>query len=192
LNDAEVWSKPPRKETRRGRRTYKGPAFVKYQSSDPQSKKVLVERFINNYEKFNSNSGWVNQGFGQHKVLTAAICAAISHFSYHVSAGQYLLCDLQGSSCKDNGIILSDVVINSREVGRHGPSDLGPQGISTFFSQHVCGHLCSRQWTRPKDQKKYLPVQSDTSMSVNQYDSSRMNIGETIYEDDSDDDEYYY
>ncbi len=68
---------------------------------------------------------------------TSNILGALSHFFYHYSGGQYLLCDLQGCS-DDSGIILSDCVINSTAARRHGPSDLGPDGISTFFR---CGRL---------------------------------------------------
>jgi Alpha-kinase family len=59
--------------------------------------KCLVEPFIENFEKFNSNSGWVNPNGG---VWGDAI-QALSHFSYHDSGGEYLLCDLQGGSHKD-------------------------------------------------------------------------------------------
>ncbi len=63
---------------------------------------------------------------------TLNILGALSHFSYHYSSGHYLLCDLQ--VCGDgSGIILSDCVINSTAAGRFGPSDLGLDGISTFF-----------------------------------------------------------
>ena len=50
---------------------------------------VLVEPLIEGtYAKFNSNSGWVNEGYN--------MMQALSHFSYHVTEGRYLLCDLQG------------------------------------------------------------------------------------------------
>jgi len=58
--------------------------------------KTLVEPFIANFEKFNSNSGWtpVMDVWGE-------AMQALSHFSYHNSGGQFLLCDLQGGSYSD-------------------------------------------------------------------------------------------
>ena len=48
--------------------------------------KVLVEPFIENYKKFNSNSGWNSSSTPWHEVMQA-----LSHFSYHISGGRYLL-----------------------------------------------------------------------------------------------------
>jgi hypothetical protein len=57
----------------------------------------LVEPFVKNFEKFNSNSGWAN--------VTGCVWSdamqALSHFSYHSSGGQFLLCDLQGGAYRD-------------------------------------------------------------------------------------------
>lgn len=54
--------------------------------------KALVEPMIDNFQKFNSNTGWAT--------ITGAewgeAMQALSHFSYHDSNRQFLLCDLQG------------------------------------------------------------------------------------------------
>jgi Alpha-kinase family len=53
--------------------------------------RCLVEPFISNFQKFNSNSGWRDlDGTAWNLVMQS-----ISHFSYHVSGGNLLLCDLQ-------------------------------------------------------------------------------------------------
>ncbi|CAE7712157.1 ak1, partial [Symbiodinium pilosum] len=53
-------------------------------------KQGLVEPFIHGrYEKFNSNTGWAD---ASHDLMQA-----LSHYSWHASEGEYLLCDLQGS-----------------------------------------------------------------------------------------------
>lgn len=161
LNDAEVWTKPPRSSTRVNGRWRKGPAWVSYNSDDPDGKKVLVEPYISSYEKFNSNTGWSSS----RDPRTVETLGALSHFSYHVSAGQYLLCDLQGNS-NGGDVILSDAVVMSVTAGKFGPSDLGPAGISTFFSQHYCGRHCRREWQRPADTRQLLPVVSETSMTT--------------------------
>lgn len=62
--------------------------------------KVIQEPFIENYKKFNSNTGWHDSNSSWPKVMQA-----LSHFSYHITAGQYLLCDLQGGIYKDSAIL---------------------------------------------------------------------------------------
>lgn len=52
----------------------------------------LIEPFIQDFQKFNSNNGRVyHQGTFWSNVLQA-----LSHFSHHVSFGQMVLCDIQG------------------------------------------------------------------------------------------------
>jgi len=59
--------------------------------------KCLVEPMIENFEKFNSNTGWVQTAGG----VWSEAMQALSHFSYHNSGGQLLLCDLQGGVYRD-------------------------------------------------------------------------------------------
>ena len=59
--------------------------------------KALVEPYIDMFEKFNSNSGWVNTDCG----VAGDVMQALSHFSYHEWDGKYLLCDLQGGAYRD-------------------------------------------------------------------------------------------
>jgi len=59
--------------------------------------KNLVEPMIDNYEKFNSNTGWADISGG----AWSDAMQALSHFSYHNSGGQFLLCDLQGGVYRD-------------------------------------------------------------------------------------------
>jgi hypothetical protein len=59
--------------------------------------KLLCEPMIENYEKFNSNSGWADKSGG----AWSEAMQALSHFSFHKSNGSYLLCDLQGGVYSD-------------------------------------------------------------------------------------------
>ncbi|KAF2965153.1 hypothetical protein GQX73_g8410 [Xylaria multiplex] len=108
--------------------------------------KALVEPMIENFEKFNSNSGWVDTTGG----IWSQAMQALSHFSYHNSGGQLLLCDLQGASYSD-GYILTDPVIMSN-TQMYGPADLGSDGIDSFFQRHQCGAFCKQEWQKPKYQ----------------------------------------
>lgn len=53
-----------------------------------------MEPFVETFEKFNSNTGWAPHT-GEH---WSEAMQALSHFSYHASHGQLLLCDLQGGA----------------------------------------------------------------------------------------------
>lgn len=106
---------------------------------------------------FNSNTGWTDTTMGW-----AQIMQALSHFSYHVSGGNYVLCDLQGGIYRDQ-VVLSDPVILSR-TREYGVTDLGPDGISSFFSQHDCTGYCRPSWTRPAKPVQFFAPRTSTSM----------------------------
>lgn len=129
------------------------------QDSSPAwvGQKVLLEPFIHNYEKFNSNTGWVSDGEAWGQVMQAP-----SHFSYHVSRGNYVLCDLQGG-VYNVAVVLTDPVILSRHR-EYGVTDLGPEGISSFFSQHTCNRYCRAHWHRPANQNQYYLPQEGSLM----------------------------
>ncbi|KAK2802563.1 hypothetical protein FQN51_004355 [Onygenales sp. PD_10] len=118
--------------------------------------KVLCEPFIQNYQKFNSNSGWNDDSRGWGEAMQA-----LSHFSYHLSGGNYVLCDLQGGIYQQE-VVLSDPVILSRNR-EYGVTDLGSAGISSFFSQHDCNNYCRPNWTKPaRPVQHFRPVQGTT------------------------------
>ena len=48
-------------------------------------KRMLVEPMISNYEKFNSNTGWVPTGGD----TWADVMQALSHYTYHVSGARF-------------------------------------------------------------------------------------------------------
>lgn len=114
--------------------------------------KFLCEPFINNYEKWNSNTGWNDDSTTWGRVMQA-----LSHFSYYISRGSLVLCDLQGGFHQD-GIVLTDPVILSRSR-RYGVTDLGPEGMVSFFTQHRCNEFCQRSWELPsRPVQRFRPV----------------------------------
>ncbi|KAI0532536.1 kinase-like domain-containing protein [Xylaria digitata] len=121
--------------------------------------KTLVEPMIENFEKFNSNSGWADTTGG----VWSKAMQALSHFSYHNSGGQLLLCDLQGGSYGDGYILTDPVIMSQAQV--YGPADLGPDGIDSFFQRHQCGAFCEREWQKPRYQGvAKFPMRKGTSM----------------------------
>ncbi|KAJ1413582.1 kinase-like domain-containing protein [Ochromonadaceae sp. CCMP2298] len=125
--------------------------------TDKAGTKVLQEPFIECWQKFNSNTGWCDTETPWPRVMQG-----LSHFSYHASGGMLVLCDLQGGVYHD-GVIITDPVINSADKS-FGCTDLGPEGISSFFSRHECGEFCRAEWVRPTDQTEYYPLNKGTSM----------------------------
>jgi hypothetical protein len=116
LNHPEVW------------RPVKGPHA---------GKRVLVEPWIPTFERYNSNTGLAADETGYwHEVMQA-----LSHFSYHHSGGRLVLCDLQGGIQSQGGrpkqAVLTDPAILSLSK-RYGSTDLGKEGIATFFHHHEC------------------------------------------------------
>ena len=113
---------------------------------------LMIEPFLPYFEKWNSNSGWQSDSsWGQ-------VMAALSHFSYHVTGGELLLCDLQGGVSDRAGCVLTDPVICSRERS-YGLTDLGPEGMSLWFKHHKCTRHCYASWMKPpvqhnQEQKK--------------------------------------
>lgn len=121
-------------------------------------RKVLQEPHIHNWQKFNSNSGWALEGEGWPQIMQA-----LSHYSYHISRGQFVLCDLQGG-IYNNGAVLTDPVILSQGK-QYGCTDLGPSGISTFFAHHRCNKYCRSDWLKPQDFRSYHAKRRGTTMA---------------------------
>lgn len=133
------------------------PEVWTFVSGQWDGRKVLQEPFISNYQKFNSNTGWADDSIPWSRVMQA-----LSHFTFHTSNGETLLCDLQGG-VYSNGVVLTDPVVMSKTC-RYGPTDLGPRGISSFFSSHVCNEYCRGDWRRPRDQTRYHTRTAGTTM----------------------------
>lgn len=111
------------------------------------NERVLIEPYLGqNYNKFNTNWGYEDTRFG-------LSMPTLSHFTYHVSGGNLLLCDLQGVK-KDDQYILTDPVICS--LGHtYGITDLGERGIRSFFAYHRCTNLCDSSWLKHPHPVKY-------------------------------------
>eukprot|EP00396_MALV-II-16_sp_LP-1_P000425 gene425-392_t len=124
----------------------------------PRAKQIcLVEPKLENFQKFNSNSGAANDD---------PCMQALSHYSYHASGGAELLYELQGCvGTNDFGgttYTLSDVVF-CPEAGPRGAHDMGKDGIRNFFGHHRCNKICA-QWTTPAGATKIYEAKWATCM----------------------------
>lgn len=134
------------------------PTVWTFTGRERNGEKSMIEPMITNFEKFNSNSGWTPEESSP----WINVMQALSHFSYHTTNRRVLLCDLQGGVYKD-GFVLTDPVIMSTNQ-EYGPTDLGAEGISTFFASHRCNQFCKVQWMVPHDKKVYFDIKKGTTM----------------------------
>lgn len=88
------------------------------------NKLMLIEPYIEAFQKFNSNTGWAAANSDGDPWVK--IVQALSHFSYHASGGACVLCDLQGA-VYDEFLVLTDPVIMSR-TAEFGATDMGADG----------------------------------------------------------------
>ena len=104
----------------------------------------------------------VMQGWTDASSPWPQVMQALSHFSYHITAGQYVLCDLQGG-VYESTVILTDPVILSK-TKEFGVTDLGPEGISSFFTTHICTRFCRKYWILPDNCKRHFKPEPGTIM----------------------------
>jgi hypothetical protein len=77
----------------------------------------------------------------------------------------------------------------------YGPSDLGRDGICSFFQRHTCSQLCRGEWTRPKIVGRAVyPMREGTSMIAElptRHDRIPLSRLQGVEEEDEDDSDYY-
>lgn len=125
---------------------------------DTDGKMSEVEPFIEGWTKFNSNSGWARDDTPWDQVMQA-----LSHFSYHRSGGQRLLCDLQGGT-NAHGALITDPAVMTHEPGTNGPTDLGFKGMHSFFASHQCNQYCRSAWLSVPNAQRFHPKKKGSSM----------------------------
>eukprot|EP00171_Calliarthron_tuberculosum_P005788 IDg5788t1 len=115
----------------------------------PIGMRVLVEPFIPNFRKWNSNTGWADTSAPWGRVMQA-----LSHHSYHVSGGRSLVCDLEGGLYGDHTVVTDPVVCSTSRS--YGQTDMGAEGISNFFARHKCNEYCHPSWKKPRHPRVYF------------------------------------
>eukprot|EP01012_Entosiphon_sulcatum_P010089 TRINITY_DN15833_c0_g1_i1.p1 TRINITY_DN15833_c0_g1~~TRINITY_DN15833_c0_g1_i1.p1 ORF type:complete len:1179 (-),score=193.52 TRINITY_DN15833_c0_g1_i1:7-3516(-) len=90
-----------------------------------------VEPYLpGHYEKHNNNWGFV-------AAVERNTPQAFSHFTFHHTAGMYLVIDIQGV-----GDIYTDPQIHSYDGSGFGLGNSGQEGIEKFFATHRCNSIC--------------------------------------------------
>ena len=96
-----------------------------------------------NYEKFNSNEGFVLEPDRSADALRTEqleLPQAFSHFTHEATGGDEMVVDIQGSA---NGCCYTDPQLHSRDC-RYGRADRGEKGFVDFFASHRCNSVCRR------------------------------------------------
>lgn len=80
---------------------------------------------------------------GMAKEIGCGILDSFSHFTYHQSGGQFVVCNLKGVKDEEDGNFkLTNPDIHSM-AGNFGSKDKGKVGIKRFFKNHVCTNICN-------------------------------------------------
>lgn len=118
--------------------------------------RYMVEPIIKPYYKYTNNAGWIRSDACTSIQMLEAFC----HYTYHMSGGNLIVCDLQGvfkmnhHAFLKSRYILTDPAICSR-TGQYGPTDMGGKGIESFIANHVCNKFCRKygggKWQRPRN-----------------------------------------
>jgi hypothetical protein len=142
-----------------------------YPDATGRFKKKLVEPMLEGtFIKFNSNSGYAKPG--------TDYMQALSHFSYHYTNRQYLLCDLQGGHYDDSYVLTDPVIMSSDNSKRFGSGDLGSEGIDNFFAHHECNDYCRHQGQQPSSSLSYWcqPIQPHVSSRIPRMASTSLSL----------------
>jgi hypothetical protein len=102
-----------------------------------------VERFIEgDYIKYNSNSGFVEEGVSEDGTHLEAqgylrrTPQAFSHYTYEQSGKRCMVVDMQGV-----GDLMTDPQMHTIDQS-WGAGDLGATGFAKFFHSHICNPVC--------------------------------------------------
>jgi len=125
------------------------PCFV-YEATDQlaleEANVFAAERYLPGvFLKYNSNNGYVSEGFMKHQ----DVMQAFTHFTFDASEGQMMVADLQGVA-RDAEAILTDPQVLSLD-GRFGPGDLAASGMRACLAAHRCGPACRALGLKPVD-----------------------------------------
>ena len=111
----------------------------------------IEPRLGGNYEKHNNNAGAI--------ITRNQTAQAFSHFTFHESHQQLLICDIQGV-----GGMYTDPQIHSATNESFGDGDLRAEGISRFLQTHKCNEICRA--AKLPENKKYREGGGSSSMGM--------------------------
>ena len=95
--------------------------------------------FQGDFVKANCNNGFVRQ---LHNPDFHDTAQAFSHWTWMVTDGELLVCDLQRVQRQSGWQFTDPAIHDAAGKQRFGCTDLGPRGINAFFRTHTCNKIC--------------------------------------------------
>jgi hypothetical protein len=100
------------------------------------------------YQKWTNNALYVDQE-------AEPILLAFIHWTWHVTDGYMMVCDIQGIETKKDEItefVLTDPCLHCKDVTRYtsaSSTNLGESGMDMYFKTHKCNHICKQLKLNP-------------------------------------------
>jgi hypothetical protein len=116
------------------------PRFLAYEKRFREHSTAMI--------KYTNNLNYVlnPEGLDENGRRRRELAVAFSHFTYDITDGYLLVCDLQGVSTIDlkgkETLLLTDPAIHCAKHLRFGKTNLGNLGMEKFFKKHECNKFC--------------------------------------------------
>ena len=111
---------------------------VLYKGKDGRATWGSVERVLSGFDKWCNNGKYCKATDDPDYSNTLE---AFVHWTWHVTDGYMVVTDVQGLKTGDS-FILTDPAIHCKDLTRFGATNMGPSGIDSRFSTHVCNPIC--------------------------------------------------
>ena len=113
---------------------------------------MFVEPYLEGkWVKWTNNFDYVNK---EVPAFQREVTQALSHYSYHISNGTFMMVDIQGTF-DGRCFSLSDpaFLTMTKNGGLMGPTDIGGAGVNAFFfeTHRKCNRFCGADWLRPEE-----------------------------------------
>lgn len=94
------------------------------------------------FQKYNSNGGYyMDNASGPQQ--DHSVVQAFSHWTYHITNGALMIMDCQGKFIQEeNCFVLTDPAVNSRHWNWDEGTNMGANGMRSFFLVHRCNSFC--------------------------------------------------
>ena len=115
------------------------------------NKYYTLEKYIdvNDFKKWDNNFLKLNENLeievnNNQDVVFSSTLNAFTHWTYYKGSPEFLLVDdLQGLELKEKEFILTDPVVHCKNQDQFDIiTNLGEEGIESFFKSHICSNFC--------------------------------------------------
>jgi hypothetical protein len=118
------------------------------QSAKDRERFACIEEILQggeDYQKWTNNASYVDKD-------AEPILLAFIHWTWHVTDGYMMVCDIQGIETKKDEItefVLTDPCLHCKDVTRYQTTNTGTEGMKMFFATHQCNDICKMLKLKP-------------------------------------------